>query len=44
MHRTATIAFARLRKLEEESPKLKALLADLPLDKQILQDVRSGRL
>ena len=29
----------RLRFLEEENPKLKQLVADLSLDKQMLQDV-----
>ncbi len=35
---------ARLKQLEEENRKLKALVADLSLDKQILQDVLSGKL
>jgi putative transposase len=29
----------RLRQLEEENNKLKQIVADLPLDKQMLQDV-----
>ena len=34
----------RLKLLEEENKKLKALVADLSLDKQILQDVLSKKL
>ena len=34
----------RLRELEDESKRLKALVADLSLDKQILQDVLSKKL
>ena len=34
----------RLKLLEEENRKLKALVADLSLDKQILQDVLSKKL
>ncbi len=34
----------RLRTLEEENKRLKALVADLSLDKQILQDVLSKKL
>jgi putative transposase len=34
----------RLKLLEEENKKLKSLLADLSLDKQILQDVLSKKL
>lgn len=34
----------RLKVLEEENRKLKRLVADLSLDKQILQDVVSGKL
>ena len=34
----------RLKQLEEENRKLKRLVADLSLDKQILQDVVSGKL
>jgi putative transposase len=34
----------RLKQLEEENRKLKRLVADLALDKQILQDVVSGKL
>ena len=33
----------RLKQLEEENRKLKRLVADLALDKQILQDVVSGK-
>jgi putative transposase len=33
-----------MRQLEEENRKLKRLVADLALDKQILQDVISGKL
>jgi putative transposase len=33
----------RLKLLEEENKKLKALAADLSLDKQILQDVLSKK-
>jgi len=32
----------RLRQLEEENKKLKSLVADLSLDKRMLQDVLSG--
>jgi len=34
----------RLKQLEEENRKLKGLVADLSLDKQILQDVLSKKL
>ena len=34
----------RLKQLEEENRKLKRLVADLSLDKQILQDVVSGKI
>ena len=34
----------RLRQLEEENKKLKALVADLSLDKKMLQDVVSGKV
>ena len=34
----------RLKQLEEENRKLKRLVADLALDKQILQDAVSGKL
>lgn len=34
----------RLKQLEEENRKLKRLVADLSLDKQILQDVLSKKL
>ena len=34
----------RLKQLEEENRKLKHLVADLSLDKQILQDVLSKKL
>ena len=34
----------RLRELEDESKRLKALVADLGLDKQILQDVLSKKV
>lgn len=34
----------RLRNLEEENKRLKSLVADLSLDKQILQDVLSKKL
>ena len=34
----------RLKLLEQENKKLKALVADLSLDKQILQDVLSKKL
>ncbi len=34
----------RMKQLEEENRKLKRLVADLALDKQILQDVVSGKL
>ena len=34
----------RLKQLEQENTKLKRLVADLALDKQILQDVVSGKL
>lgn len=33
----------RLKQLEEENRRLKGLVADLALDKQILQDVRSTK-
>lgn len=34
----------RLKSLEDENKRLKALVADLSLDKQILQDVLSKKL
>ena len=34
----------RLRELEDENKRLKALVGDLSLDKQILQDVLSKKL
>lgn len=34
----------RLRLLEDENKKLKQLVADLSLDKKMLQDVLSGKL
>ena len=34
----------RLKQLEEENRKLKQLVADLSLDKKMLQDVVSGKL
>ena len=34
----------RLRQLEDENKKLKALVADLTLDKQMLQDVLKKKL
>lgn len=34
----------RLKQLEEENRKLKQLVADLALDKQILQDALKGKL
>ena len=34
----------RLKQLEEENRKLKSLVADLSLDKQILQDVLAKKL
>lgn len=34
----------RLKELEQENKKLKTLVADLALDKQILQDALSGKL
>lgn len=34
----------RLRQLEEENKKLKSLVADLSLDKKMLQDVVSGKV
>ena len=34
----------RLKQLEDENRKLKRLVADLALDKQILQDTLSGKL
>ena len=34
----------RLRELEDENKRLKALVADLSLDKQILQDVLSKKV
>lgn len=34
----------RLRQLEDENKRLKALVADLSLDKQILQDVLSKKV
>jgi putative transposase len=33
----------RLRQLEEENSKLKRIVADLPLDKAMLQDVLSKK-
>ncbi len=35
---------ARLKQLEDENRKLKSLVADLSLDKQILQDVLAKKL
>lgn len=34
----------RLKQLEEENRKLKQLVADLPLDKSMLQDALKGKL
>ena len=34
----------RLRQLEDENKKLKSLVADLSLDKKMLQDVLSGKV
>ena len=34
----------RLRELEDENRRLKRVVADLTLDKQILQDALSGKL
>jgi putative transposase len=34
----------RLKELEQENKKLKSLVADLALDKQILQEALSGKL
>lgn len=34
----------RLKQLEEENRKLKTLVADLSLDRQILQDALKGKL
>jgi putative transposase len=34
----------RLRQLEDENKKLKSLVADLSLDKKMLQDVVSGKV
>ena len=34
----------RLKELEEENSRLKRIVADLPLDKQMLQDVLSQKL
>jgi putative transposase len=34
----------RLKQLEEENRKLKTLVADLSLDKQILQDALKGKI
>ena len=34
----------RLRQLEEENKQLKSLVADLSLDKKMLQDVVSGKV
>ena len=39
-----TEEFRRLKQLEEESKRLKSLVADLSLHKQILQDVLSNKL
>ena len=36
--------FRRLRQLEEENRRLKRMVADLSLDKQMLQDVLSKKL
>lgn len=36
--------FRRLRQLEEENRQLKKLVADLSLDKQMLQDVIAKKL
>ena len=38
------VELRRLRQLEEENKKLKALVADLSLDKKMLQDVVSGKV
>ena len=40
----ASSELKRLKQLEEENRKLKRLVADLALDKQILQDALSGKL
>ena len=42
--RVGTGELRRLRQLEEENRKLKQLVADLSLDKHILQDVLSKKL
>tara|TARA_R110000868_G_scaffold411753_2_gene708857 strand:+ start:8509 stop:8634 length:126 start_codon:yes stop_codon:yes gene_type:complete len=34
----------RLKQLEEENKKLKQLMADLSLDKKMLQDVAQGKV
>lgn len=39
-----TSALRRLKQLEEENRKLKHLVADLSLDKTMLQDVLKGKL
>ena len=39
-----TAELRRLRQVEEENARLKQLVADLSLDKQILQDVLSKKL
>jgi putative transposase len=38
-NRTACAELTRLRQLEDENKKLKALVADLTLDKHMLQEV-----
>ena len=38
------VELRRLRQLEEENKKLKSLVADLSLDKKMLQDVVSGKV
>ena len=42
--RLGTEELRRLKQLEEENKRLKSLVADLSLDKQILQDVLSKKL
>jgi putative transposase len=41
---TGVSELRRLRQLEEENPKLKQLVADLSLDKVMLQDVLRKKL
>ena len=38
------VEIRRLKQLEEENKKLKQLVADLSLDRQILQDALKGKL